>query len=146
MKKPRILIVDDEDALRFGLRTFLEGLGYEVSEAANGLQALRAIHADPPDLLVLDVIMTPLTGWEVLYLLHSEERTATLPVVLLTALGEPSEEARGWFLGCDWYKVKDKPLNFDDLALVIERLLAVDQEDARRAWLAGREQGDASGS
>jgi CheY-like chemotaxis protein len=143
--KSRILVADDDDALRYSLRPFLEGLGYEVAEASDGVEALRAVHSDPPDLLILDVIMAPVSGWEVLYLLHTDERTGTLPVVLLTALAEARDEARGWFLGCDWYQVKEKPLNFDDLALVIERLLAVDQEEARRVWEASQGQGDASG-
>ena len=140
----RILVVDDEEGIRFALRSFLEGLGYEVAEAANGLEALRAIHLAPPDLVILDVVMSPLSGWEALELLHTDASTGTIPVVLLTALGEIQHEARGWHLGCDWYQVKEKPLNFDDLALVIERLLAIDPTEARRAWevsLAGEEEG-----
>jgi len=132
----QILVVDDEEGVRFALRTFLEDRGYEVAEARNGLEAIKTIHRAPPDLVVLDVIMSPLSGWEVLDILHTEAATATLPVLLLTALGDVQDEARGWHLGCHWYQVKQKPLNFDDLGLVIERLLAIDPEESRRVWEA----------
>lgn len=128
-----VLVVDDEEAMRYALRTHLEGLGYEVAEAVNGLEALKAVAARKPDLLVLDVMMTPVSGWDVLKALHDSPSTRNIRVLMLTALGDTSHEAYGWLLGCDWYEVKEKPLRFDDLSLIVERLLAVDPREEREA-------------
>ncbi len=128
-----ILVVDDEEAMRFALRTHLEALGHEVDEAPNGLEALKAIARRKPDLVILDVMMRPVSGWEVLKLLHDNPRTQQIRVLVLTALGHTHEEAYGWHLGCDWYEVKEKPLQFDDLGLVVERLLAIDPGEEQRA-------------
>jgi len=123
-----ILVVDDDDALRFALRNHLEDLGYEVDEAPDGAKALRMIAHKKPDLVMLDVLMSPVSGWDVLETLHSSPDTSDIRVLLLTALGRNRDEAYGWQLGCDWYQVKDKPLRFDDLGLIIERLLAIDPQ------------------
>ena len=128
-----ILIVDDEEAMRYALRTHLETLGYEVAEAINGLEALKAIAKRHPDLVILDIIMRPVSGWEVLKLLHDNPETRDIRVLMLTALGNTREEAYGWHLGCDWYEVKEKPLRFEDLGLVVERLLAIDPQEERKA-------------
>ena len=128
-----ILVVDDDKAMRYALRNHLEGLGYEVSEAVNGLEALKSIAARTPDLMVLDVMMTPVSGWDVLKALYDSPATRGLRVLMLTGLGDPRQEAYGWLLGCDWYQVKEKPLRFDDLGLVVKRLLAVDPDLERAA-------------
>jgi two-component system, OmpR family, response regulator len=129
---PYILIVDDEQPVRLALGAFLTGLGYEVGEAANGVEALHSIAARRPDLMILDVMMAPLTGWEVLRLVAGNPQTQTIRVLLLTALNREAQEAYGWHLGCDWYQVKEKPLDYGGLALIIERLLAIDPLQERQ--------------
>lgn len=128
-----ILVVDDDEAMRYALRGFLEMLGYEVGEASNGVDALKAISRRTPDLMVLDVMMSPLTGWEVLQVMRDNDAMRGIRVVMLTALGHSHQEAYAWHLGCDWYEIKNKPVDFEDLALVIERLLAVEPGAAESA-------------
>ena len=136
-----ILVVDDESAMRLAVRRYLEDMGYEVDEASDGVEALRAISRRKPDLVILDVLMSPLSGWEVLKLLSENPQTHNIRVVVLTALGLDRDEALGWHLGCDWYEIKRKPLQFEDLGLVIERLMAIDPDEERRslATTTGRE-------
>lgn len=138
-----ILVVDDEPAIRFALRGFLEGHGHEVTEAEDGVEGLRMIHLRKPDLVILDVMMTPLSGWQVLHLLHEDPETRRVRVLMFTALGEMEDTAMGWHLGCDWYQVKEKPLNFDDLGLIIERLLAIDPEEEAQSEEPGLRRGEA---
>ncbi len=130
-----ILVVDDDEAMCYALSSHLEGLGYEVGQAYSGTQALKEVAQRLPDLILLDVVMHEMSGWEVLEILHNSERTHDIRVLILTALGDDREEAYGWYLGCDWYEVKQKPLQFDDLELIIERLLAIDPQDERRKLL-----------
>lgn len=124
-----ILVVDDEEAVRCAVRQCLEQRGHEVAEASDGLEALRLVSQRKPDLVVLDVVMSPISGWEVLQLLHDNPETRFVRILVLTALGQEQDEAYGWHLGCDWYQVKDKPLQLDDLGLVVDRLLAIDPHE-----------------
>lgn len=123
---PYILVVDDDEGMRYALANHFEGLGYEVAHVPDGADALRSIAHRKPDLILLDVMMTTVSGWEVLEILQSSGKTSDIRVIVLTALGQDRDEAYGWILGCDWYEVKEKPLQFDDLALVVERMLAID--------------------
>ena len=121
-----ILIVDDESSMRYAVRAYLETSGYDVAEVSNGVDALRYISRNKPDLIMLDVMMSPMTGWEVLEVLQANPETREIRVIILTALSHEREEARGWHMGCDWYQIKSKPLQFDDLGLVVDRLLAME--------------------
>lgn len=121
-----IIVVDDEASVREVVKVFLEAKGYEVSVAEDGLDALRQIALRKPDLIVLDVMMSPITGWEVLEVLRGNEDLRDIRVIMLTGLNQERAEAQCWHLGCDWYQVKQKPLQFEDFGLVIDRLLAVD--------------------
>jgi len=123
---PYILVVDDDDGMRYALFDHFRSLGYEVAQVPDGADALRSIAHRKPDLVLLDVMMDKVSGWEVLEILQSSEKTSDIRVIVLTALGQDRDEADGWILGCDWYEVKEKPLQFDDLSLVVERLLAID--------------------
>ena len=128
-----ILVVDDEAPVRYSLRCQLEVLGYEVEEAESGPAALKAIARRKPDLMILDILMSPLSGWEVLELLRETPATRHIRVLLLTALANVRDEAQGWHRGCDWYQIKQKPLSFDDLPLIVERLLAIQPQDDESA-------------
>lgn len=118
----QILLVDDERDLVFYTKLFLEEKGYEVTEAYDGQQALDILKDFRPDLVLLDVTMPRLTGWDVLKQMQENPETADIPVLMLTARSEDADKARGWELGVTWYQTK--PFELDELAMVIERILA----------------------
>jgi len=118
----QILLVDDERDLVFYTKLFLEEKGYEVTEAYDGQQALDILKDFRPDLVLLDVTMPRLTGWDVLKQMQENPETADIPVLMLTARSEDADKAKGWELGVTWYQTK--PFELDELAMVIERILA----------------------
>lgn len=123
----QLLLVDDERDLVFYTKLFLEEQGYEVIEAYDGKQALEILQSHRPDLIILDVAMPRMTGWEVLSEIQQNPETADIPVLMLTARAEDADKARGWELGVTWYQTK--PFELDELAMIIERILAtVDDE------------------
>ncbi len=101
--KKRILVVDDEPRMRRFVHMNLDLEGYEVMEADNGLQALARVRNDLPDLVVLDVMMPDLDGFETLE--HIRE-TSAVPVIMLTAKGDEDDRIRGLDLGADDYIAK----------------------------------------
>ncbi|MGI5817162.1 MAG: response regulator transcription factor [Armatimonadota bacterium] len=118
----RILLVDDERDLVFYTKLFLEEKGYEVTEAYDGQQALELLDDFRPDLMLLDVTMPRMTGWDVLRTMQEDPEKADIPVLMLTARSEDADKARGWELGVTWYQTK--PFELDEIAMVIERILA----------------------
>jgi len=91
----RILVVDDEEDILHFLELVLGDKGYEVTTAANGHEALARAQADRPDLILLDIMMPQMDGWEVLKLLRVDEETATLPVAMLSARTEAQDRVQG---------------------------------------------------
>src|ERR1700685_4189824 len=81
-----VLVVDDEEHNRTLLRDPLEARGYEVEEAENGMQALQKIAARPPDVILLDLMMPKMDGFEVCRRLRKHAKTAHLPILMVTAL------------------------------------------------------------
>ncbi|GAB4275972.1 MAG: response regulator [Deferrisomatales bacterium] len=102
----RVLVVDDEEDLLELLAYNLEGSGFQVDRATTGRAALDRVERRRPDLVVLDVMLPDLQGFEVLRILRTRESTRTLPVILLTARGEESDVLVGFELGADDYVVK----------------------------------------
>jgi DNA-binding response OmpR family regulator len=126
----RILMVDDERDLVFATKLYLEVEDYEVLPAYDGHEAMELLE-DPekrPDLIILDVFMPRLSGWDVLRMIRANEATRSIPVVMLTAAGQDADKARGWDLGVDWYQTK--PFDPKDLLIVIERVLMAADEEA----------------
>lgn len=112
--KRRVLVVDDDDAIREVAQTSLELVGgWEVEVASNGLEAVDLCSADPPDAVLLDVMMPTMDGPTTFARLHADPRTRDVPVVLLTAKVQPAERRRWEDLGVAG--VLAKP--FDPLAL-----------------------------
>jgi two-component system, OmpR family, alkaline phosphatase synthesis response regulator PhoP len=110
----RILVVDDDEAIREVVRTGLELVaGWEVRLASNGAEALSLCSADPPDAILLDVMMPTMDGPTTFAKLQVDPRTRSVPVILLTAKVQPSERRRYEELGVAG--VLAKP--FDPLAL-----------------------------
>lgn len=87
----RILVVDDEPHIRRLLATRLEAEGYDVSEADDGVLGLAALEADPPDLVLLDVMMPGPSGFEVLATIRAHPEHSALPVIILTAKGQDDD-------------------------------------------------------
>jgi len=82
---PRAVVVDDEEAARYAMRALLVPLGFEVRETAEAAEALPGLQADPPDLLVLDLVMPGMSGLEILDRLRGDVRTQAVPVLLVTS-------------------------------------------------------------
>lgn len=111
----RVLIVDDEAGIRELCRVNLVLSGYEVVEAADGFQALEQARSAKPDVILLDVLMPGMSGWEVLSALRADEATADIPVVMLTALNSEDDQIRGWEGGVVDYLTKPfNPLSLAD--------------------------------
>lgn len=100
---PLALVVDDDDHVRELVRLTLEKQGFRVAQAADGADALRQAEQLSPDLVILDLMLPKVNGWEVCRRLRETGRT---PILMLTARGEEEDEIRGLNLGADDYVVK----------------------------------------
>jgi DNA-binding response OmpR family regulator len=116
--RARALVVDDEADIRGLLRQLLERAGYDVVEAENGRAGLRELHARPPDVVLLDVAMPELDGWETLERIRD---LSDVPVLMLTARSGELEKVRGLKAGADDYVTK--PFGRQELLARLEALL-----------------------
>src|SRR5947209_18305725 len=103
MNEARILVVDDDEDIRNLVVKLLERAGHKVEQAEDGRSGLRALHKTPPDLVVLDVSMPDLDGWQTLERIRD---LSEVPVLMLTARGDELERVRGLKAGADDYVVK----------------------------------------
>ena len=117
----RILLVEDHRATRDGYRAFLTEQGFQVLTATSGRDALTQVMAERPDLVVLDLGLPDIDGWEVARQLKSEPATIDLPIIALTGAALPHERASAMRAGCDWHL--SKPCTPGDLLEVIRRAL-----------------------
>lgn len=115
---PLILVVDDEQPIRTLVRQVLTEASYRVAEAVDGVDGLAKTRTLQPDLIVLDLMMPNLSGFDVLSALRSDPATSGVPVIILSVL---DDRRKGLRLGADAYLTK--PLNVDELLITIERLL-----------------------
>ena len=115
----RILVVDDEDNITFLLRTALRHFGFDVDVAADGRAALASVRSAPPDLILLDVMLPDVDGFEVLRRLRNEG--IDTPVLFLTARDGADEAVRGLTLGGDDYVTK--PFSLEEVIARIQALL-----------------------
>jgi DNA-binding response OmpR family regulator len=114
----KILLVDDDVSLQRLLVEFLKGDGFDVVTANNGSQALRMAYSEQPDLVVLDVVMPGMDGWEVTARLRE---MTDLPIILVTARAGEADKLRGFKLGVDDYVTK--PFSFAELSARIQAVL-----------------------
>ncbi len=103
---PKILLIEDDPLVRHVVKTALAENHYEIAEAGSGAEGLEKARSFWPDLVLLDVMMPDLDGYEVCYRLRQSATTANVPVILLTALGNLSEKIRGLQIGADDYITK----------------------------------------
>jgi DNA-binding response OmpR family regulator len=117
----KVLVIDDEAPIRLLCRVNLEAEGMEVSEAEDGARGLELAREERPDVILLDVMMPGLDGWEVLQRLLDDDRTKEIPIVFLTARAELRDRARGLELGGVDYVTK--PFNPVELAPLVKDLI-----------------------
>lgn len=103
MAQERVLVVDDEDRIRSIVRAYLEREGYQVLEARDGQEALDIVRKESPNLVVLDLMLPKLSGWDVC---RQIRRESSVPVVMLTARDDVTDKVVGLELGADDYVTK----------------------------------------
>ena len=114
-----VLVVDDEPDIRLLVRLVLEMEGYEVMEATSGQDALAAVDERRPDLILLDIRLPGMDGWEVLRQLRENDGEDHLPVVIMSAHSSEPTLDRATSMGSDDYLVK--PFTQNDILRVVER-------------------------
>lgn len=119
----RILIVDDEPSIVISLEYLMKREGHDTAVAIDGEAALEALAAWSPDLVILDVMLPRMDGFEVCRRIRSDPRWRDLKVIMLTARGRDPEVAKGLAVGADVYVTK--PFSTRELAAQIKQLLAV---------------------
>ena len=110
----KILVVDDEEHIVMILKDSLEFSGFQVVTAYNGVEALERVELDSPDLIILDIGMPKLDGWEVCRRLKSDEKTKAIPVIILTAYAQTSDQRKGMQLGADRFDHFFRLIGWDD--------------------------------
>ncbi len=120
----KILTCDDEKHIVRLIQVNLERQGYEVITAYNGAECLEKVQEDRPDLIVLDVMMPEMTGFEVLEALKKDPETENIPVIMLTARAQDSDVLRGWQSGVECYLTK--PFNPMELIAFVKRIFSME--------------------
>ncbi len=120
---PRVLIVDDHPDNVEVLRARLEAMGYRTASAGDGEEALDKVHASPPDLILLDVMMPRLDGNEVARRIKADESLPFIPIIMQTALDSVENKVEGLGAGADDYITK--PINFDELQARVRAMLRI---------------------
>jgi DNA-binding response OmpR family regulator len=115
----RILIIEDDPAVLRAMSFMLEKEGYEVLTATNGLEGLNKAKGENPDLLILDVMLPGIDGFEICHRLRAESQTARLPILMLSAKGQAADKAMGLQVGANEYLTKP-----------VERLVLLDKVKA----------------
>ncbi|MDP5168699.1 MAG: response regulator [Bacteroidia bacterium] len=111
---PRVMIVDDEPNIVTAIDFLMQQQGFQTASAYNGAEALRMMEAFQPDLLILDVMMPVMDGYEVASSMRKEDKWAGTKIIFLTAKGAEKDKSQGYGAGADVYLTKP----FDNKALV----------------------------
>jgi CheY-like chemotaxis protein len=118
---PKILVVEDNEVNRDLLRRRLERKGYSVLTAEDGEQGYSLSNSEKPDLILMDISLPAMDGWEVARLLKADPATRDIPIIVLTAHALISDRAKAFETGCSDYQTK--PIDFARLREKIESLL-----------------------
>lgn len=121
-----VLVVDDEPTARSMLRLILVRAGFEVLEAKDGYEALEQVKRDIPDLMLLDIMMPGMDGFTVCETLREQERTADLPIIMLSARADPESINTGLRVGATKYLTK--PVTPDELTRHVREVLSIEGE------------------
>lgn len=122
---PKVLVVDDSERNVKLVRSLLEKQGYEILAAYDGLQALYVVSQTPPDLILLDVMMPGMDGFEVARILRKDPQNRAIPILMLTALQDLEDKVRGLEAGADDFLMK--PFNTVELLARVRSLLRIKQ-------------------
>ena len=122
--KKKILMVDDDLDLCLIFKTVFEHLGYESVFAVNGAEAVKIATTHKPDLILMDIIMPKMNGYQATRMIRQNPKTSSIPVIALTALTSSEEREECFQSGCDDHVAK--PFKIKDLASRIEKLLKQD--------------------
>ena len=122
MGKPRLLVVEDDDDIANMLRIFFSGQQYDVDIAQRGSEALERTRAVMPHLIILDIMLPDIDGYEVCRQLRTTTRTSHVPVIFLTQRDERSDKLKGLELGADDYIVK--PFDIVELKWRVQNAIA----------------------
>ena len=124
----KILTCDDEKHIVRLIQVNLERQGYDVVTAFNGVECLEKVRDEKPDLIVLDVMMPEMTGFEVLETLKKNPETEHIPVIMLTARAQDADVLRGWQSGVECYLTK--PFNPMELIAFVKRIFSMEESEA----------------
>lgn len=128
MNKARLLIVEDDHDISNMLRIYFSGLGYAVEVAARGKDALEKTRHSMPHLIVLDIMLPDIDGYEVCRTLRTNTRTSHIPVIFLTQKDERSDKLQGLELGADDYITK--PFDIEELKLRVQNAIARSERES----------------
>lgn len=117
----RLLLVDDEPGLREAVQAYLEDSGFTVEVASNARDGWELLQQTSPDLVISDIMMPQVDGYQFLKQMREDDRFQALPVVFLTARGMTSDRIQGYQAGCDAYL--SKPFDPDELVAIVSNLL-----------------------
>lgn len=122
-EKQQLLLVDDEPGIRESVQAYLEdNEAWQVATASNAAEAWQTIESQVPDLIISDVMMPQVSGYEFLEKLREDPRYRSIPVVFLTARGMTSDRIQGYETGCDAYL--SKPFDPEELEAIVKNLLS----------------------
>jgi two-component system alkaline phosphatase synthesis response regulator PhoP/two-component system response regulator VicR len=121
MNKPRILVAEDDPNILRQIAFNLGTHGYQVDTAVNGAEALKQLMQSRPNLLITDVMMPEMDGYELVATLRADPDLADLPVIMLTARSQDNDVAQGYNSGTDLYLTK--PFNPAELLSFVQRIL-----------------------
>ncbi len=116
----KVLVVDDETAILRLLEVNLARAGYEVSTAYDGIEGLQKVQEVEPDLIVLDIVMPNMDGYQMMNELQSHPRYKDIPVIILTALAQDADIHRGWRSGAAAYITK--PIVVEHFVTMLKRV------------------------
>ena len=127
-RAPHILVIEDESDIAALVAYQLTHAGYQVRTASNGADAMRHLETDPPDLVVLDLMLPEISGEEILRAIRARKETRDTPVIILTARGDEEDRLQGFELGADDYIAK--PFSPKELVLRVRAVMRRSTVDA----------------
>lgn len=127
---PKLLIIDDDPTTIFTLKKILGKEGYEIIEALGGKEALELLKSEEPDLILLDVMMPELDGWEISKKIRSSKKTGKIPIAMLTVRGEQEDRVKSFEDGRADAHI-NKPFIREELLNTIKWLLTHASKEVR---------------
>ncbi len=120
----RILLVEDDGLIREMTQIYLTRVGFEVVTAEDGVQALLLVGRAQPDVILMDMGLPKLNGWQTTQRLRARPETARIPIIALTAYAMEDDQQHALAIGCDAFE--SKPIDFERLLTKIHALIALD--------------------